>query len=426
MEKVSERKRKTKGSLSVLDEFTDDAGAIQFTPNLSHEEQQRIDEKTVMADMPASVRLNLESKLSQSGVKVEPLLESKLSQNGVKVEPNKKISISFKEKVEPQPEPLLESKLSQSEVKVEPKESLSSLVGLQRSALFFLFDSCIKEGSRTSSAISISNLSFAMKSTVAAVRKAVQRLEAKGYIVRGQFKDGRGGWTKYELPRPVYSDLLTNQSRAKVEPNLSQSRAKVEPQPEPQPEPSRSSSSSISLYNKTTTTQGAEKFEFKLDQVSEFGLTASAVSRCFELYPNLENEKMQDLLNRFAQFMRSGDGKRVQNARGFFISLAEQMSKGMTPLDHIETPEAILMREIVFKKRAQKAEQELLEKELQDFDFEDWWTELSPQVRDELIPPNNIASPGSSSQKLLAKQVHAEKFWPDRKMRALTENEVSL
>ena len=131
---------------------------------------------------------------------------------------------------------------------------------------------------------------------------------------------------------------------------------------------------------------------------------------------------MQDLLNRFAQYMRSSDGKRVQNARGFFISLAEQMSKGMTPLDHIETAEAILMRELVVKKRAQKAEQELLEKEMQDFDFEDWWSELLPQDRDLLVPPNNIALPGSSSQKLIAKQVHAEKFWPDRRVRVLKES----
>ena len=195
-----------------------------------------------------------ESKLSQSEVKVEPLHESKLSQSEVKVEPKNSSQNKIKQKVEPQPEPLHESKLSQSEVKVEPFGTFESLVGLQRDALIFIFDSCLNSGSKISGAITISNIAISLRSTVAAVRKAIQRLEQKGYISRSQFKDGRGGWTKYEIPQGIYSDLLSAKTRVKVESKLSQTRAKVSTQPEPQPEPLAPYSSSSNNYNINTNT----------------------------------------------------------------------------------------------------------------------------------------------------------------------------
>jgi hypothetical protein len=68
------------------------------------------------------------------------------------------------------------------------------------------------------------------------------------------FKDGRGGWTKYEIPQGIYSDLLSAKTRVKVESKLSQTRAKVSTQPEPQPEPLAPYSSSSNNYNINTNT----------------------------------------------------------------------------------------------------------------------------------------------------------------------------
>ena len=295
------------------------------------------------------------------------------------------------------------------------------LVGTQRHVFKYFFELAQKFASLKTPRLTLDSMSASTGLRETQIHSATKQLRQKGCIIISSRKDGRGGWVEYAVTQSAFDLWIRLENQHK----RSQNEAGTESERSQQPGHKaihEAPSSSRDLYIKnTTTTSDVEKFEFKLDQVSEFGLTASAVSRCFELYPNLENEKMQDLLNRFAQFMRSGDGKRIQNARGFFISLAEQMSKGMTPLDHIETAEAILIRELVSKRRAQKAEQDSLEKEIQDFDFEDWWSELLPQDRDLLVPPNNIALPGSSSQKLIAKQVHAEKFWPERRVRVLQE-----
>jgi predicted transcriptional regulator len=193
----------------------------------------------------------VEPILSQSEAKVEPISR----ETRAKLEP--KLSRELKPvslKVEPQPEPKVEPILSQSEAKVEPKYSLDALIGLQRQALFFVYESCRISGSKISGPIGIQNLAEATRTTVAAVRKALQRLEQKVFLIRAGYKDGRGGWTKYQLPDSIYNALLVNETRAKVEPKLSQTRAKVGTELEPQPEPTRScSSSNLNLSNTTTT-----------------------------------------------------------------------------------------------------------------------------------------------------------------------------
>ena len=320
------------------------------------------------------------------------------------------------------PEPLHEPIMSQSGAKPEPNNELYSLVGLQRNSLLFIFENCLKNGSKTSSTISSSVLAISLESTVAAVRKAIRRLEEKGFIIRSHFKDGRGGWTKYELPRAIYSDLLTLRTNTNHEPIMSQSGAKRTPQPTPQPEPSPSSSSREFFLNNSTTTRnvdnsdpdaGAPKnLDFSI--VTEFGITISTLNRCRELYPSVSNDQLAALVERFGQFMKTPDGKRVQNARGFFISLAEQLSKGVTPLDHIETNSEALMREFVERAKEAKARRELLEKEAFEFAFEEWIESLDEKSRNELVPTTSVIESGSKIQTMKLKEHFRLSVWPTR------------
>ena len=188
-------------------------------------------------------------KLSQSGAKVESNISQgadlstiKLSQSEAKVESNisheETLLFQSKAKVEPQLEPTHKPKLSQSEAKVEPNDVFPTLIGLQKNSLTYIFGCCRQRGSKTSGPVTISSLCISLNSTKSAVRKAFQRLEQKQCLLRTFFKDGRGGWSEYSIPDTVYSSLLYEESRAKVEPKLSQSRAKVGTEVEPQLKPS--------------------------------------------------------------------------------------------------------------------------------------------------------------------------------------------
>ena len=203
---------------------------------------------------------NSEQKLSQSAAKVEPELrphhESKLSQSAAKVEPLKTNLSQIQNKVEPELRPHHESKLSQSAAKVEPKTTFSSLVGLQKNILVYVYNSCRERGSKTSGPIAISNLELTLNSTKSAVRKAIQRLEEKQCLKRASYKDGRGGWSEYLIPDATYSAILFNESRVKVESNISQTRAKVGTEVEPELRPSSPIVVVSSNSNNTTNTGG--------------------------------------------------------------------------------------------------------------------------------------------------------------------------
>ena len=187
----------------------------------------------------------LEPKWSQSGAKVGTELEPKWSRD-----------FPLQEKVEPQLEPHHEPKWSQSGAKVEPKSSISSLVGLQKKLIFFMFDASKQSRGRVTFPLSIQHISNFLETTSSATKKAIQRLEKKGVISRVEFKDGRAGWTKYELTDSIFQDLLLVESRAKAEPKWSQSGAKVGTELEPQLEPTSPSSSSINISNLKATTTG--------------------------------------------------------------------------------------------------------------------------------------------------------------------------
>jgi len=420
MENISERKRKSKGSLSVLDEFTGDAGAISFTPNVSREIQQQIDEKTRQADAPTTIAAQkVEPIISQSAAKVEAINgisevkhKPKLSQ---KVEPKDSLAA----KVEPQPEPQVEPIISQSAAKVEPIVALTTLVGLQRNSLLFIYESCRVAGSKISAPVSIQNIAATTETTAAAARKALQRLEQKGFIVRSTYKDGRGGWTQYRLPDQVYNALLINETRAKVEPKLSQTRAKVRTEVEPQLEPSLSSSSRDLYIKESTTTQSVDNFSLiDLSRVQHLGITSSVLARCVELYPSLQPEQLEGLAFRFAEFAKDPKN-RVQNARGFFISLAEQASKGQVPLDHIETPDERLMRLFVKQQEEAKSRRVDVERAALEFECETWLESLTPEMKRSLVPETAILKAGSAAHAAMLKNHFTENVWPERRKQIL-------
>lgn len=69
MTKKRDRNRKSRGSLSVMDEFTDSAeGSVVFSPNLTAEELQEIEHKTRSADVPISMRSDLTTKSADTKI----------------------------------------------------------------------------------------------------------------------------------------------------------------------------------------------------------------------------------------------------------------------------------------------------------------------------------------------------------------------
>ncbi|MEO5969036.1 MAG: hypothetical protein ABIQ95_03845 [Bdellovibrionia bacterium] len=194
------------------------------------------------------------NKVTQEPTNLEEKLEVKLepnqSQTEAKLEPNQSQRATRKTKtrakLEPELEPQLEPNRSQTRAKLEPNLSISILVGLQRNVLGFVYNSCRFNGNKESEPINILDMANSLKSTVSATKKATQRVIEKQFMYRSNTKAGRGGWSQYGIFDTVYQQLLRTETRAKLEPNWSQTRVKLEPELEPELEPSSPSSSILS------------------------------------------------------------------------------------------------------------------------------------------------------------------------------------
>ena len=280
MEKNSERKRKAKGSLSVLDEFTGDAGSISFAPQISDDVQRRIDEKTRRADMPTPAHASLvvepirslsetrdpEQNLGQSSDKKNessdnPKTEPRtiIGQSSDKPRTNVRHGIlltsetSDNPKTEPRTIP--RTIMGQSSDKPRTISAFQALSGLQKNIVLFIYDLCRIKGERITAPVSIEHLYLKLGSTRLSVQKSIQRLEQKLLLARKEFRSGRGGWTVYELPESVWNEILQTETSDKLRTNLGQTSDNPKTEPRTEPRTSVPCSSSNLNINNTTTTE---------------------------------------------------------------------------------------------------------------------------------------------------------------------------
>ena len=366
-----------------------------------------------------------ETNRGQTGdIKVKkPRTNQRQTEDKLETSP-KKTGDSFlqtEDKLETQPRTLSETNWRQTEDKLETIPAFSTLVGLQRKIIVFIFHATTSARAFTTGPITLEHLSDSCESSTSSVKKTLQRLENKAFLKRVEFKNGRGGWTKYELHTNVFQELLRNGTRDKLETNRGQTEDKVGTQPRTQPRTSPPSSSRDLLIKETTTTKSSPENSdwmatIDFGPVQSSGITRSVLARCLELYPNLatQPEALEQLVFRFGEYLKMPQTK-IKNARGFFIGLAEQLSKGQTPLDHIETPEEQLLKELVEKHELTRARREELEAKALDFECETWLEQLPQEARLELAPENHVVKFKSPAQDRLLKEHFRLNVWPVRR-----------
>ncbi|MEO5969124.1 MAG: hypothetical protein ABIQ95_04290 [Bdellovibrionia bacterium] len=214
-----------------------------------YEEVQNLDNLEPTLGFAKSISSQNDAQQKTSGDKVS----SNLVQSGGKVSSNL-VQSSFKLSAQ------LSSNLVQDLSKSSPKMTFGQLVGLQKAITLFIYEQCKMIRSEVTNSITIQYLSEHCQTTVFAAQSAIQRLEKKSVLERVEFKNGRGGWTKYSLKKDIFSEIYQSESTFKLSSNLVQSSFKVSAQL------SSTLSSSSSLKEgrdpKTTTTT---KFELPGD-----------------------------------------------------------------------------------------------------------------------------------------------------------------
>jgi len=101
----------------------------------------------------------------------------------------------------------------------DPLVKFSELTGIQSNLTNYIFESCNKDPNGISEKITIKELCEVADTSAPSVKKSILRLRDKNILFKGEYKDGRGGWTQYVLSRNVFDDmkdLLTVDNKAKI------------------------------------------------------------------------------------------------------------------------------------------------------------------------------------------------------------------
>jgi hypothetical protein len=302
---------------------------------------------------------------------------------------------------------------------------VNRLSGQRLRILNYLFDLCISNGSRLSGPVSVEALALAIEcNSLKTIQTVVYRLEKDGYVLRSEFKAGRGGWTSYEIPQDIYNQMLQHTSKPTT--NLLQNIQQLYNKPTSQPtsEPTSTAPSKIDsknynnltnyLENNPTTTTWFKELDFS--KVSPIGpMMVNATIRSL-VQQKLNPEIVQDFINRFTSWVATQS--RVSNAVGLFCDkLKELANEGDSPVLACMTEEERQV-EVAYAAQVEKArlELELIQKaraieqeKAKEADFEKWYSTATESEKDLLVPTSKLAPEGSEVRKGLLKASYFSK-----------------
>ena len=155
--------------------------------------------------------------------------------------------------------------------------SFSGLVGLQRNIIIFIYYECKNSRSKVTGTLTLEHIAKSIECSTETAKTTLKRLKKKGCLMRVESKNGRGGWSQYELPDNIYHEVLRNETENKLGTNWEQTGNKVGTQPGTEPGTNPSSSSDLSLLK--TTTNLSDEWNFDITPYSRFGFTASHIKQ---------------------------------------------------------------------------------------------------------------------------------------------------
>jgi len=332
------------------------------------------DKKSLKETHPKTTQDKVKTKSRQSQDK----LETNLRQSQDKLETSLK---QTQDKVKTQLKTKRETKSKQSQNKVKTNLSqiaFSSLVGIQREITLFLYENSKLSRDKKTSKLSIEHIAKSCEIGIKSIPKTIQRLEKKGILSRINFKNGRGGWSIYELAQNIFQEILYFETRDKLKTNSRQTQDKVKTQLKTQLKTNLLSSSS-NIINKTTTTEELDLPEewnnIKYGLIKNIGFSMPQLKQLYDT-KICDSKIIQDSINHFAFALENNERiKSHNNPLNLFMGV---LRKGHAWVEsNYESPQDRALRELLKRKKAEKEKREERIKELYNLSFEEWRNSFS-------------------------------------------------
>lgn len=298
----------------------------------------------------------------------------------------------------------LKTNREQTESKIETNlpifTPLTEIVGLQRSVLVLIYQECKKARSRITPPITLDHIAHQLQTSTGSIKMTLRRLVTKGCIIRGEFKNGRAGWTKYELLDTYYQDLLhlENESSTAIELGFGRNRTKNKVETNRQQIDNKSISqqgtelfSSSSSYINTTTKDtdsltNNEWANIDIEPLKEIGFQKYHLEQ-IKNHGGLTIEEVQESINAFAFDLKTNniENKLKGPPINYFMGIMRKRAPYIPPANY-EDLQTQTLRLYLERKKSEQKIKENLEKEIFSLAYKDWESTLTEEEVSKIIP----------------------------------------
>jgi hypothetical protein len=308
--------------------------------------------------------------------------------------------------------------------------SLTTLVGLQRALLMFIYYECKKARSKSTKSLTLEYISGTLKSSKGSIKTTLQRIEAKGFIKRTNFKIGRGGWSQYSISDVLFQELLQHETDNNLTTNWKTTDNKMTAELAILP-PVVSSS-----LNNTTTNLPQEIQQIDYMPLTEIGFNETHIIQIYREHMKkpelaLSAKIIQDSINALAY-----DLKHNNVANDFkhspAVVLTSLLKKGMpysskTP-DKFVTPQEEAMQNYLVSKERQRLARQETEHKIKNLEYQEWQDSLTEEELLELCPESEVAEGIPEKIRLtmrrrkaldISKDYFDAEIWPAKKKEAM-------
>ena len=294
-------------------------------------------------------------------------------------------------------------------------ENYTSLIGLQRKIVNFIYNSCKIARNKFTHPISIGYLSEQCETTKVSAKKNLQRLENKGIIIRKTYKDGRGGWTQYELNEKIFQEALHQESTSKNISNLRDNEVQDK----------------IDVIN-----EGNSKFNIAtelpddwlnidISDASEFGFT---LDHLYQLYRtgNCDPRLIERSLEHFLFDLKNNS--KLINIKtepiSYFMGIIKRSGVYSAP-NNYQTKKEIAMRAYIENEKNVQERECALEEKMIDLKFQKWLSGLGEEEKQKIIP-DNLKNIQINAPKIAALRTYFKNVVFEHKEDKIIANSISM
>ena len=282
------------------------------------------------------------------------------------------------------------------------------LVGLQRSIVYLIYQECKKARAKITEPLTLEYLSYHTKKDKKTIKTSVYRLIKKGCILRVEYKNGRSGWTQYELPNEIFHELLQSETDNKLVTNWQQSDNKVVS--EVVTEPTTNVPSSSSYINKTTTNLPEEWLCINFEPIADIGFSANHLQ---QLLDKNSPEVVQESIFHFAYSLNHNSKfKNHENPLNLFMGVLRKGNAWIEP--NYRSAQEMALAHILELKAAEQARIKQLQDNAYKISFDEWKSSLSQDEIERIAPKSKSSlAKGGLPERMLLNQFFKETIWPE-------------